>query len=592
MGEDAGNYVGSGRGGGDGLEPLVRRVLRARGLSDPSAAAAFCEPRLTDLHDPSLLTDLDRAAERLLDAVRRREPIVIYGDYDTDGVTATAILFHTLRAIDPEAQISTYVPHRIDEGYGLHGEAIAQLAAEGARVVVSVDCGITAFDAARAARRAGLDLIITDHHNLTIDGAGDGGASVSEAVPEAFAVVHPRRVGSRYPFGDLCGAGVAFKLAWRLATTASQGGSVGGRVGSEMRAVLLDMLALAALGTIADVVPLVGENRIIARHGLARLRHTNLIGLSALIGASGLDGESIDAELVGFRLGPRLNACGRLGHAREAVELLTTATGEQAARIAEGLSQVNERRQRTERAIVGQAVEMAEAAGMTGENRRAIVLAHEEWHPGVVGIVCSRLVELFHRPTILMHKEEGEEGRCKGSGRSIDGYNLHGGLSACAHLLEQFGGHDMAAGLSLRRRNLDEFCEAFTAHACAHVGVDDLIATVGADCEAPMTELTQRGIEQLAKLGPFGRGNPMPTVLLRDLRIARPPEPFGAHGAHLNLYVRSGAQEMRLIAWRWGERAGDIRSGARIDAIVEPKVSVWNGRVRVEPVVRDVAIVG
>ncbi|PKL34074.1 MAG: single-stranded-DNA-specific exonuclease RecJ [Planctomycetes bacterium HGW-Planctomycetes-2] len=559
---------------GWGLEPLAWRVLRSRGLADPEAARAFCQPRLTELHDPSRLPDLDSAAARLLDALRRREPIIIYGDYDTDGITATAILYHTLRGIDPEAVVSTYTPHRLDEGYGLHGDALIQLAAEGARVVVTVDCGVTAFEAALEARKAGLDLIITDHHNLRAEEAlhaGDHGApGRSGAIPQAFAVIHPRRADSEYPFGDLCGAGVAFKLAWRLATMASGGDSTrGDRVEAPMRERLLDMLALAALGTIADVVPLVGENRIIARHGLARLRHTGLEGLSALIEASGLGGESIDAEQVGFRLAPRLNACGRLGHAGEAVELLTTATGARADEIAASLTRVNEQRQRTERAIAAQAERMAEEAGMTGADRRAIVLAHPEWHPGVVGIVCSRLVEKFHRPTILLHDEGGDAGLCKGSGRSIDGYNLHGGLAACAHLLDRYGGHDAAAGLALRRENLDAFREAFTAHAGARLGEEHLIAALRADCAAPMEELTQRGIEQLAKLGPFGRGNPMPMVLLRDLRLARPAEAFGAHGAHLNLFVRSGSREMRLIAWRWGERARDLPGGLRVDAIID-----------------------
>jgi single-stranded-DNA-specific exonuclease len=326
------------------LEPLVARVLLARGKRTYEEIAAFCHPRLTDLHDPALLPDIDKAAQRLLSALSAGEPIVIYGDYDVDGMTATAILFHTMRAIAPGAPVSTYVPHRLDEGYGLHSEAIEQLAREGARVVVSVDCGVTAFEPATVARRLGLDLIITDHHNL----AGEGAASTQgdEQLPDAFAVVHPRRKCSAYPFPDLCGAAVAFKLAWRMATTAA-----GGRVGDAMRSTLLDMLALAALGTIADIVPLVGENRLIARHGLARLRSTGLQGLATLIEVSGLAGENIDAEHVGFWLGPRLNACGRMGHAREAVELLTTAPPDEARRIATKLTALNEDRQKTERAI-------------------------------------------------------------------------------------------------------------------------------------------------------------------------------------------------------------------------------------------------
>lgn len=566
-----------------GLEPLVSRILRARGFADASAAAAFCQPRLTELHDPSLLPDLDLAARRLLDALRRNERIVIYGDYDVDGMTATAILFHTMRALHPEAAVATYVPHRLDEGYGLHVEAIEQLARDGAQVIVSVDCGVTAFHAAAAARRAGVDLIITDHHNLpapedVVSGAVDG-------LPDAFAIVHPRRPGSKYPFGDLCGAGVAFKLAWRLATLA-QGAEAGNgaRVSESMRAVLLDMLALAALGTIADIVPLVGENRLIARHGLARLRSTQLVGLGTLIEVAGLSGESIDAEHVGFCLGPRLNACGRMGHAREAVELLTTATEKGARAIATSLNEMNEERRRIERRIYEEAVVMAEAAGMTGSDTRAIVLAHESWRPGVLGIVCSRLVAKFHRPTILMQRENGA---CQGSGRSIEGYSLHAGLAQCRDLLTRFGGHDMAAGLALDSSRLQAFTDAFVGHAGAHLTPTDLIPTLRADCSATFEELSPMAVEQLARLGPFGRGNRTPLVLLRSVRLSRPSERFGAQGAHLSLIGESDGCEMRFVGWRWGEKTATIPAGSRIDLIVEPKLNVWNGRRRVEPVIAD-----
>lgn len=561
-----------------GLEPLVARVLCARGFADPAAAAAFCHPRLVELHDPSLLPDLDRAAARLLDALRRDQLIVIYGDYDVDGMTATAILFHTMRAIAPGARIRTYVPHRLDEGYGLHTPAIEQLAADGAQVIVSVDCGITAFEPALAARRSGVDLIITDHHN-----APNADSADAAPLPDAYAIVHPRRPGSTYPFGDLSGAGVAFKLAWRLATLPS---GQGARVSEDLRAVLLDMLALAALGTIADVVPLVGENRLIARFGLDRLRHTRIEGLNHLIAVSGLAGASLDAEHVGFALGPRLNACGRMGHAREAVELLTTATGDHAHAIAQNLTAMNEERRREERSIFEQAVAMAEQAGMCGDDRRAIVLGHESWHAGVLGIVCSRLVGRFHRPAILV-RIDGRD--CHGSGRSIDGFNLHAGLSRCAHLLQRFGGHDMAAGLALEASRLEAFTDAFLEHAACLLKPDDLVPAIQPDCAASLAELTPLAVEQLAQLGPFGRANPSPTILVQGARLTRPAENFGAQGAHLSLFARADGCEMRFVAWNWGARAQRFPAGSRVDLLVEPKLNVWNGRRRVEPVVRDVA---
>ncbi|MBZ0171517.1 MAG: DHH family phosphoesterase, partial [Phycisphaerales bacterium] len=371
-----------------GRADLLEKVLAVRGVTD---ARAFLDPSLLHLHEPGLLPGIDRACERLLAAARAGEPIVVYGDYDVDGMTATAILYRVLRALEPGADVSTYVPHRLEEGYGLNSAAMLELSGRGARVVVSVDCGITAHEPARVAREVGLDLIITDHHNPP-----DGG----ETVPEAYAIVHPRLpfAGAAYPFGELCGAGVAYKIAWRMATM-HEGSE---RVAGPVRTLLLDLLALAALGTVADVVPLVDENRVITRFGLSRCRTTAITGLVALIEAAGLAGEAIDSESVGFRLGPMLNASGRMGHAAEAVELLTTEDRSRADEIARGLCELNEERKRTQLKIFEQAVEMAEAAGMTGDDRRAIVLAHEDWHPGVVGIVCSRLVERYSRPAVLM----------------------------------------------------------------------------------------------------------------------------------------------------------------------------------------------
>ncbi len=515
---------------------------------------------------------LDCAAERLLAAVRDGEPITIYGDYDVDGTSATAILYHILRAIAPHADIRTYIPHRVDEGYGLNAQAITQLAAEGARVIVSVDCGVTAIEPALAARAAGVDLIITDHHNLA-----------EGALPEAFAVVHPRHPAGTYPFADLCGAGVAYKLAWRLATM--HAGTA--KVGDELRALLLDLLALASLGVVADVVPLVGENRIMARFGLACLRSCRFPGVRALIAASGLEREDIDAYRVGFILGPRLNACGRMGHARDAVELLTTSDASRAKAIADSLTALNNQRRATEQAITIQAAEMAEAAGMTTDQRRAIVLAHEDWHTGVIGIVCSRLVDRFARPVILMRKQADA---CTGSGRSINGLSLHHALSQCSHLLESFGGHDHAAGLRLHPSNLRAFTDAFIDHVNDTLTPAQLAPTLRIDCDAALADLTPSAIAQLEQLAPFGRDNPPITVRLTNLEVAGQPRRFGREGAHLGLHVRQGTRVMRLIAWNWGGRAESFAAGQTIDAVVTPVISKWNGTVKVEPEVRDVQL--
>ncbi len=558
-----------------GLPPLVARVLAARDLSGADAEA-FLRPSLLALHDPSLLPGADRAAERILGALRAGERVAIYGDYDVDGITATAILWHTLRTLRPDADVHTYIPHRLEEGYGLNPEAIASLADEGASVIVSVDCGITARESAVVARERGVDLIITDHHNAP---------ACEDELPDAYAAVHPRLPGSAYPFGDLCGAGVAYKLAWRLVTMA-EGSS---RVSKHHRELLIHMLALAALGVIADVVPLRGENRVIARFGLARLKSTPFAGLRALIDASGLGGAEIDAERVAFTLAPRLNACGRLGHAREAVQMLTIASYEEAFAIAEELNRQNAARRKIEDAIVEQAAAMAEAAGMTAPDRRAIVLAHPDWHAGVVGIACSRLAERFHRPVVLL-ADDGET--CHGSGRSVRGVSLHAALAGCAHMLERWGGHDMAAGLAMRREMLDCLQEALVREVNGVLGKEDLARRISYDCCATIDELTLASVTQLADLGPFGAENPQVRVRLDGVAIAEQPRQVGKEGKHLALRVRGGGRSLKLIAWRWGQYAAEMASGMEIDALITPKLSEWNGSVGVEAELHDVRVRG
>jgi single-stranded-DNA-specific exonuclease len=566
---------------------LLTRFLHARGYTNQFDADRFAKPKLTDLLAPSQLPGVDRAAERILSALRNRERIVVYGDYDADGICASSILFHTLQHLarvppvgssgptgasrNDSALITTYIPHRIDEGYGLNTEAIESLARDDAKLIITVDCGITAHEPARAARRHNVDLIITDHHNPSAEHA---------ELPDAFAIVHPRAVSTDYPFHDLCGAGVAFKLAWRLFTL--QEGS--DKISEPARALLLDLLALTAIGTVADVVPLVSENRIIARFGLRRVKSTALTGLAALVSASGLAGEEITSEHAGFALAPRLNACGRLEHAGEAVELLTRADPARALDIARKLTRLNEQRRRAEKQIFDHACQLAEERGMTRDDRRAIVLAHSDWHPGVVGIVCSRLVGKYHRPAILLNELDG---RLHGSGRSIDCFNLHAAIASCAPLLEKFGGHDMAAGLALSREHLDAFTEQFTDYANANLTPDHLTPELRIDCEASAGELTPQTITELLDLGPFGRGNPAPRLLLSNLPIARDAEPFGSGGDHMSLFIRDGAREIRLIAWRWGNRRAQFRAGQRVTAVIEPKLNVWQGRTRVEPELHD-----
>jgi len=558
------------------VHAIVGQVLALRGVTEPAAAERFFNPSLAHLHDPRLMPNCEQAAERIVAALRNDEPIVIYGDYDVDGVTATAILHHTLTTCKPEAKVRRYIPHRIDEGYGLNTESLGKLIDGGARMIVSVDCGITATDAAGAVKQRDADLIITDHHEMLPD----------RSLPDCFTIVHPRlheaeeSIDVAYPFGELCGAGVAYKLCWQIcrAWCGSE------TVPDQFKQLLLNLLPLAALGTVADVVPLVDENRTIVRFGLGAIKHTPFEGLNALIDASRLRDEKIDAYHVGFVLGPKLNACGRMGHAREACKLLTTATGQEATELAAMLETANETRRATERRIAGEAADMVRAAKYDSDDVRAIVLANEGWHPGVIGIVCSRLVEQFGRPVILLSRDNGI---AQGSGRSIDGYDLHGALAACADHLTTWGGHAMAAGLKIAGDRVDAFREAMIAHAAQHIKAEQLTPTLTLDGEISLAEFDVAMIDQLDRLAPFGRCNDRPVLLMRDVEIAQPPRAVGAEGRHLVLSVKQGEAYTRGIAWRAGEWATKLAVGQRLDLAVEPKINEWQGRRKPEIVIED-----
>jgi len=557
---------------------LVERVLRSRNIESDNAGDEFLNPSLRMMHDPSAIPDLDKAAQRILDAIDNDEPIVIYGDYDVDGMTASSILIHMIRALNSDSQVRSYVPHRVDEGYGIHTDAIRKLAEDGVKLIVSVDCGITAIEPAIVAKDIGIDLIITDHHNPP--------ESMDE-LPDAYAIVHPRRPDSEYPFGELCGAGVAYKLAWRLATL--QAGSE--KVSPQLRTLLIELLGFAALGTIADIVPLVDENRAIVKHGLVQIPKSPNEGLRALIQASGLNSEKVDTEAIGFRLAPRLNAIGRIGHSADAVELLTEARGQRAIELAENLSRMNEQRKAQETAIVAQAVEMVEQSGLVESGAKAIVLAHEDWHPGIVGIVCSRLVDRFARPTVLMQRENG---MCKGSGRSINGFNLHAALEASAEFLTSFGGHDMAAGMKCEDSQFDNFAESFKKYANELLDESDLIHRTRYDCVAGFEELTNESIRRLDRIAPFGAGNSRVRLRINRLKLNGAASPFGKTGNHLSLRVGSIDNPgicLRVVAWNWTRHMESIPAGSPVEMIIEPVLSTWNGKTRIEPILVDMRVV-
>jgi single-stranded-DNA-specific exonuclease len=551
---------------------VTAQILLNRGLQVAQACRSFLNPQLRDLVDPQLIPGLTKAADRIAKAIRDQHKIVIYGDYDVDGITATTILWHAIKLLGGDAHY--YIPHRVDEGYGLNSEAIALLCDQGAQLIITVDCGVTAVEPARVAKDRGVDMIITDHHEWR------------DQLPDAFAIVHPRLPHESlvYPNPHLCGAGVAFKLAWGV----GQAMGSAGKVPEAMKWFLVDATALAALGTIADVVPLVGENRILARFGLGGLKQTRLNGLKALIAGAQLDGQDIDSFHVGFLLGPRLNACGRMGHAKLAVEMLTDASEARAAEIAAYLEAQNRQRQSVERGIVDEAITLATELGDTHADSRAIVLAKKGWHQGVIGIVASRLVDKFNKPTVIIALDEDGSGH--GSARSISGFHLAKAFNACGHLLERHGGHEMAAGLAIAPGKFDDFRAAFHAHAKSSIQAEQLVPTLNVDCVMTLDQVSQALVSEMDRLGPFGNGNPRPMLACRDLTLTAAPKVVGKNREHLQLFVRQGDHYMKAIAFNAAAMLDKLSPGKPVSLAVQPQLNEYMGRVSVELEVKDIQI--
>lgn len=548
-----------------GVPRFVAQVLINRGVSPGASGQAFLTPQLKDLVPPDLLPGAAEAASLIADAIRHDRKIVLYGDYDVDGTTGVAILWHVLTQAGSSP--SFYVPHRIDEGYGLNLDAVKSLIEDGAQMIVSVDCGITAVEVADAIRHAGVELVITDHH------------ARHATLPRAHAIVHPS-IGEGYPNPHLCGAGVAFKLAWAIGKRLSGAD----RVSQPFRDLLVELLPLAALGTIADVVPLVGENRILARVGLHGLAGTAFPGLRALIDTAGLRGEKISDYDVGFKLAPRINAAGRMGHARLAVELFTRANDERAREIAQYLEEHNRSRQATERKIVRQAVEIVERENLASDARRAIVLASDEWHAGVIGIVAARLVDRYRRPTILIALAEGKG---QGSGRSIAPFDLSNALEACSEHLLEHGGHAMAAGLRIARDRIQPFTEAFVEVANRRLTGDDLVEKLRLDAEVMLGELTLPVTEAIRALGPFGVGNPRPKFATDWVELAAEPRCVGSNRSHLQAEFRQDGVRIKAIGFGLVRHLEDLKQHRRCRVAFEPIINEFNGRRSVEMQIID-----
>lgn len=549
------------------VTPVVAQLLAARGMTHPDEIRKFLDVKLNDLYPPNMLPGAEAASERIVKAIAEKRQIVIYGDYDADGMTATAILMLCLKALGADCRY--FVPNRLDDGYGLNSDAINRLADEGASVVVSVDCGITSVDEAKVARERNIELIITDHHQPKSD------------LPDAAEIVHPGLVGGGYPFPGLCGAGVALKLAWSICQRVTGAD----KVRADLREYLLHAMGLAAIGTIADVVPLLDENRAIARHGLVSLKQRHGEGLNALFAETKIQDKSrFSAEDVAFTIAPHLNAAGRLGMAALGVELLTTDRPERAAELAKYIHQtLNSDRGSLERRVYRAANDQIKTE-FDAENDPAFVLAGKGWHAGVIGIVAGRLAEKYHRPVLVISIDETGNKLPAGSGRSGKTLNLHQALASCGEFLNTHGGHAAAAGFTLEESAIAGFRDAFCEVAASERSTETYVRDLHIDAETPLAQLTTAAVTQIDNdLAPFGEANPRPLLCTSGVQLAEPPKLMGAGERHLSLKLQQGPTNVRAVAFSKAEWAEELeKTPGLIDIAYRPVINEFRGIRKVE----------
>ncbi|MGD1994495.1 MAG: single-stranded-DNA-specific exonuclease RecJ [Anaerolineae bacterium] len=540
------------------LDPLIAQVLYNR-MPDPDEAGAFLEG-FSDLDDPFRLRDMSQAVTRLREAIRAGEPIAVYGDFDADGVTATALLVLTLRSLG--AEVHPYIPHRVDEGYGLNPEALTELAEKGVRVVVTVDCGVRSVAEVNHARRAGMDVIITDHHTL------------GDRLPNAIAVIDPRRAGSPYPYTHLAGVGLAYKLAQALLRS-------NGRVPIQEEPLIEEehLLGLVALGTVADLAPLTGENRYLVRRGLEHLNTAPRPGMAALMRQAGVQPGAVDEDTIGYSLAPRLNAAGRVGHAKVAYQLLVAEYPAEAEWLARRLDQMNRRRQE----LTAEAMDKArQIVGTQGVDAPLLFVAAPELPAGVVGLVASRLLEAYYRPAVVV--EVGEE-TSRGSARSVPEFHVTEALESCADLLVRYGGHREAAGFTVRTEDLPKLRRHLLDRATEALDGQELIPTLEADASVPLQAMSWDLWEGLQRLRPFGTANPEPLFVSEDVSV-RHHRVVGTDGAHLKLYLFDGEMVWDGIAFRQGEWSNKLTD--RIDIAYHLQLNEWRGERNLQLNIQDI----
>ena len=533
-----------------GLPLTAAQILIRRGFKDAASAERFLDPRIEDLHDPFLLRDMDRAVDRIRTAIARREAIEIHGDYDVDGVTSTVVLKKALELAGAES--GWHIPHRLHDGYGMQPGAVNDAAGRGVRLIISVDNGIRASAAIARANELGIDVIVTDHHLPETE------------LPPALAVINPSRTDCDYPNANLCGAGVAFKLAHAI--LAGAGWPV-----AKLHRVVESFLKLVAIATIADIVPLTGENRVIVKHGLDGLRDVRNPGLRALLKVAGFSERVPDAGEVAFRIAPAINASGRMDSAGQAVRMFLTESSDEAERIARELFTLNQERQAAERAMVKEIFDRCVESPVT-DHDAALVLWGDGWHRGVVGIVASRVVERFHRPTIVLGVENG---MAHGSGRSIEAFHLLEALESMRELFTKFGGHAHAAGLTLPSSSLEEFRERLRLWAAERLTPEDMLPVVAVDAVVELPAINDALWRALERIAPFGLGNRRPMFAARGAQLAGPPLVWNEK--HLRLAARQNGRTVMMKGWGLADLAGELREVRDVDVAFEIERDLFGG---------------
>lgn len=543
-----------------GIPKKIACLLTLRGIDTYDKAKSFFRPDLELIHDPFLMKDMDKATDRLAGAIRGGEKIIVYGDYDVDGTTATSILYTFLK--DFGVDVDYYIPHRFKEGYGINIEGIEYAAHKNAQLIVSVDCGITAIEETKIAGQKGIDLIICDHHN------------VGEKIPEAVAVLNPKRKDCNYPFDGLSGAGVGFKLV--------QGTIKKLGLGEQLAFQFLDLVAIS---TASDIVPLIDENRVLMREGLRRINTEPRVGIKALLDLIQLDVGSVSTSSVVFSIGPRINAAGRMGDAAKAVRLLISETPEQAKACAHELESINIQRRDKDSKTMEEAMSMVDK-NYNLEKVSSMVLHDPDWHLGVIGIVASRLVDTFYRPAIMLSTVDG---KIKGSARSIKGFNIYEALKQCEDLLEQFGGHEFAAGLTIKEENLKEFRKRMDQIAAGMLSDQDFEPELRIDCELNLDDIDMRFWKLMSQFEPFGPGNLRPNFVSRDVQVVGVPSIVGS--GHLKMKVaQNGSGVFDVIGFNMHEYLPIIRNAKKktIDIAYSLEENYWNGRRSLQIRLRDI----